>query len=268
LKQVNARVISISDLIKRLERPGGRSIMSNRIITLVCPEISEISEPGQFVMVNCGEGKNILPRPFSINRVNEKGELSLFFSVLENGAGTEWLSHRRVGDTVKILGPLGSGFTIGDTSHNILLVGGGMGIAPLVFLAETAQNKGISVTLLYGTPGKDRYPVEHILSGIGVVIATEDGTEGYHGFVTELLPDYINKADQVYICGPASMYQHLKKNRVKLLKGKPVQVSLEARMACGRGICYGCTIQTVKGSRRVCEHGPVFNIDDVLFEES
>jgi dihydroorotate dehydrogenase electron transfer subunit len=268
LKQINARVVSISKPIKGLERPGGRSIMSSRIITFDCPEISGKAEPGQFVMVNCGEGKNILPRAFSINRVTDKSMLSLFFAVLENGAGTEWLSNRQAGDNVKILGPIGSGFKIWDTSHNILLVSGGMGIAPLVFLAEEALKRKISVTLFYGTPGKNRYPVEDILSGANIVIATEDGTEGHHGLVTELLPEYIDKADQVFICGPASMYRYLKINRVKLLKDKPVQISLEARMACGRGICYGCTIQTINGSKRVCEHGPVFDLDDIFQDDT
>jgi len=210
-------------------------------------------------MVNCGE--NTLPRPFSVNRVTNNGEITLFFSVLEDGTGTRWLSERKQGDTVKILGPLGNGYTIKDTSHNILLVGGGMGIAPLVFLAEEAIKKGITVTLMYGTQNKDRYSVESILPGVNIINATEDGSIGHHGMVTELLPEYIDRADQVFICGPLAIYKSLHIQNV--IQDKSVQISLEVRMACGRGICYGCTIQTLNGKKRVCEDGPVFDFDTI-----
>jgi dihydroorotate dehydrogenase electron transfer subunit len=259
LNQYSARVVSKSEPIKGLNRPDGRSIACSRIITLECPEIAAEARPGQFVMVNCGE--NALPRPFSINRVINNGEITLYFSVLEDGIGTRWLSERKPGNTVKILGPLGNGYHIKDTSHNILLIGGGMGIAPLVFLAEEAIKKGISVTLMYGTQNKDRYPVESLAPEINIINATEDGSIGHHGIVTELLPEYINKADQVFICGPLAMYKSIRVQNV--IKDKPVQVSLEVRMACGRGICYGCTIQTINGKKRVCEDGPVFNFNDI-----
>lgn len=259
MKQVEAEVISVSEPIKGIERIRGRSINYSQVIIFRCPEIAAEAEPGQFVMVNCGE--NTLPRPFSINRVTDDGELSLYFAVLENGTGTEWLSKRKQGDKVKILGPLGNGFTVEETSHNVLLMAGGMGIAPLVFLAEEALNGGKEVTMLYGTPGRDRYPVEDILTDIDIISATDDGSVGYRGLITELVPDYIDKADQVFICGPLAMYKSIYNQCI--LKERPSQVSLEVRMACGRGICYGCTIQTVKGKKRVCEDGPVFDFNDI-----
>ena len=258
--QTEAQVIGINEIyLPGIEKPKGRSIEFSRLITFECPEIALEARPGQFVMVNCGE--NTLPRPFSINRIINNSEITLFFSVLENGAGTDWLSERKSGDTVKLLGSLGNGFKIKDTSHNILLVGGGMGIAPLIFLAEEVVKKGLSVTVLYGTQNKDRYPVERILPQVYTVNTTEDGSIGHHGMVTELLPEYIDKADQVFICGPSVMYKYI--HSQDIIKNKPTQVSLEVRMACGRGICYGCTIQTINGKKRVCEDGPVFDFNDI-----
>ncbi len=259
MNQYKARVTSKSEPVKGIKRPDGRSVEYSRIISFECPEIAEEARPGQFVMVNCGD--TTLPRPFSINRTSGSGEISLFIAVLENGTGTEWLAERKPGDTVKVLGPLGNGYKIEETSHNILLVGGGMGIAPLVFLAEDAVRKGTSVTLMYGTQNKDRYPVEGILPQVNIIDATEDGSKGHHGMITELVPEHIDKADQVFICGPLAMYKYI--HRQDIIKEKPAQVSLEVRMACGRGICYGCTIQTVKGKKRVCEDGPVFDFGDI-----
>ena len=259
LNQYAARVISKSEPIKGLNRSQGRSIDYSQIITFECSDITAEAVPGQFVMVNCGE--STLPRPFSINRIAENEALSLFFAVLEDGTGTKWLSEREPGDTVKILGPLGNGFTIDETSHNILLIGGGMGIAPLVFLAEEAVKSNLAVTLMYGTQNKDRYPLERILTGVDIVNATEDGSSGHHGMITELIPEYIDEADQVFICGPSAMYNYIKSQDI--IKKKPVQVSLEVRMACGRGVCYGCTIQTLKGKKRVCEDGPVFDFNEI-----
>lgn len=213
-------------------------------------------------MVNCDDCS--LPRPFSINRI-ENENVILYIAALENGKGTDWLYHRRTGDIVKVLGPLGNGFSLTEKSGNVLLVGGGMGIAPLVFLAEEMIKNKTSVMLLYGTPSNSRYDVESVVPEANVVITTEDGSEGYHGLITDLLPQYIDEADAVYLCGPSAMYAYILEHRNELLKDTPVQVSLESRMACGRGICYGCTIQTKHGSRRVCEHGPVFDLDDLIF---
>jgi dihydroorotate dehydrogenase electron transfer subunit len=150
------------------------------------------------------------------------------------------------------------------TSHNILLVGGGIGIASLIFLSEETVKSGLSVTVLYGTQNKDRYPIEGIIPGVNVVNATEDGSIGHQGMVTELLSEYIDTADQVFICGPLVMYKYI--HSQDIIKDKPAQVSLEVRMACGRGICYGCTIKTVNGKKRVCEDGPVFNFNDIEWD--
>ncbi|MFC1986583.1 dihydroorotate dehydrogenase electron transfer subunit, partial [Chloroflexota bacterium] len=112
-----------------------------------------------------------------------------------------------------------------------------------------------------------RYPENLLPTGIKLVAATEDGTVGEKGRITNLLPDYVEWADQIFACGPIPMYHDMCVRREKLLKAKPVQVSLEVRMGCGRGLCYGCTIKTKSGLKKVCQDGPVFDMDDVLWDK-
>ncbi len=241
LKQVTATVVRN----KRLFPPGRRHwrpgvIIDNRLLRLNCPKIAHAARPGQFVMVHCG-GDTVLPRPFSIHQVMED-DFALFFAVLEGGKGTHWLAERKDGDTIKlpIPHPLGNGFSLRRNSKNLLLVAGGMGLAPLRFLAEEASQKGYSVTMVYGTADKKRYPRRLLPRGVRLVAVTEDGTVGYRGLATDLIPKYIDWADQIFACGPVPMYKTMA--RMTELKEKPVQVSLEVVMGCGHGVCYGCTI--------------------------
>jgi dihydroorotate dehydrogenase electron transfer subunit len=213
-------------------------------------------------MVNCGE-ECLLPRPFSIHRVNDEDDIALFYAVLENGSGTGWLSQRKAGDSVRLLGSLGNGFSIHPTSNKLLLVAGGNGIAPLYFLAQEVLKGKYSVTLLYGTADKKRYSVP---PEIKLVSASEDGTVGHRGKVTDLLTEYIDRADQVFACGPTEMYRSIAAQN-QLLKGKPVQISLEVRMGCGLGVCYACTVKTKNGLKQVCKDGPVFDLGDILWDE-
>jgi dihydroorotate dehydrogenase electron transfer subunit len=152
-------------------------------------------------------------------------------------------------------------------------VAGGMGIAPLYFLAETAAADGKKVTLINGArTGDALLPVslsqkyyEKGLppAGVNVVTATDDGSEGFKGLATQLLPHYLKGADQVFGCGPAAMYQSMA--AMPELRGKSVQLSLEIMMGCGVGVCYGCTIKTKDGLKQVCKDGPVFEMKDVIF---
>jgi len=230
-------------------------------IWLESSQIAREARPGQFVMVRCGDD-TLLRRPLSIHRV-DGNKLALLFAVI--GKGTAWLSQRKAGDEVEISGPLGNGFHINSASHKMLLVAGGMGLAPLAFLAEETLRNGCQVELLCGAAKKNP-DIEYLVpSGIEPVLATEDGTAGYHGLITDLVPRYIDWADQVFACGPAGMYRTMA--RMPELKGTPVQVSLEIMMGCGRGVCYGCTIRTKKGLKKVCQDGPVFDIGDILWEE-
>jgi len=266
LKQVVAPVISNTKMLPEFQRPHARTILSSQLIWLSCPEIAREAKPGQFVMVRCGE-ECVLPRPFSIHQVSDDG-IALFFAVWEGGKGTGWLSQRRAGDNINIFGPLGNGFSIYPASRNLLLVAGGIGIAPLYFLSQETVTRRCSVKLLLGAQTSAQLYPEHLLpSGIKLVMATEDGTVGHQGMITDLLPDFVGWADQVFACGPIAMYQDMCIQREKLLKNKPTQVSLEIVMGCGRRVCYGCTIKTKEGLKQVCEDGPVFGLDSILWDE-
>ncbi len=234
------------------------------LMWLESPQIASLAQPGQFVMVRCGEGLEYqLRRPLSIHQL-AGNELVLLFTVA--GKGTRWLSQCQAGDNLDLLGALGNGFSIHPGSHNLLLVAGGIGIAPLVFLAQQALNQRRSVTLLLGASTAPQLYPEHLLpSEVKLIIATEDGTAGKRGLITDLLPDFTGWADQIFACGPTSMYQTMAAQNQQ--KSKPVQISLEVRMGCGLGVCYGCTVKTKGGLRQVCKDGPIFELDDILWDE-
>jgi dihydroorotate dehydrogenase electron transfer subunit len=252
MKQIIAPVISNSEIIPE-----------TYLMSLEAPDIATAARPGQFVMVYCGEDTR-LRRPLSVHQV-DGNKLALLFTVV--GRGTRWLSQRKPGDTIDILGPLGNGYTIYPDSKNLLLVAGGIGIAPLRFLADVALSQGHSVTLLYGTANEHQYPESYMPRGIGLYTATEDGTKGKKGMVTDLLHDFIEWADQIFVCGPIAMYRDMYARRKELLKNKPTQISLEIMMGCGVGVCYGCSIRTKRGMRQVCKDGPVFEMGEMEWGE-
>ena len=236
------------------------------LIWLESPQIASEAKPGQFVMVRCGD-ETLLRRPLSIHQwgnASEKARLAFLFTVV--GKGTHWLSQCQAGDTIDLLGPLGNSYSIRPASHNLLLVAGGIGVAPLCFLAQQALNQGYSVRLLLGTSTASQLYPEHLLpADAELIIATEDGTAGKKGMITDLLPDHVSWADQIFACGPTSMYRAMAAQ--PLLKAKPAQVSLEVRMGCGLGVCYGCTVKTKSGLRQLCKDGPVFDLGDILWDE-
>jgi dihydroorotate dehydrogenase electron transfer subunit len=236
---------------------------------LKAPSIAKTARPGQFVMVRCGE-ETILPRPISIHDVDEDCiEIALLFSVV--GKGTEWLSLKKKGETLDILGPLGNGFSLKPDAENILLIAGGMGIAPLRFLADTAAGEGKKVTVILGartcdfllpiSSSQQSYEKGLPPARINVINTTEDGSEGFKGLATDLIPAYLDGIDQVFACGPVPMYRTMA--RMPELKNLPVQVSLEIMMGCGIGVCYGCTIKTKSGLKQVCKDGPVFEVGEL-----
>jgi dihydroorotate dehydrogenase electron transfer subunit len=243
--------------------------------------------PGQFITVRCGGFT--LRRPFSVHQVSSQ-EIALLFKVA--GKGTLWLSQRQTGDRIDILGPLGKGFSIEPEAKNLLLVAGGIGIAPLVFLMQCVSSQN-QVTLIHGastaaqlypfsSAGKRRNKLPPLPKGVQFVPVTEDDSMGKKGMATDILPDFLDWADQVYACGPMDMYKAMalilnssllkgedkgegdKQNNPKLRK---CQVSLEVRMGCGFGACYGCTINTKKGLKQVCRDGPVFELNDIIWQE-
>ncbi len=258
MKQVSATVISNEKLWGEFRLHGRLKYSGTWLMWLKCPDVAREAKPGQFVMASCGE-ECLLPRPFSIHQVNDKG-IALLFQVV--GKGTAWLSRCKAGDMVEMFGSLGNGFTIHPTSKKLLLVAGGVGIAPLRFLIDKTLEQGKEVTLLYGTADRKRYSTS---PQIKLVSATEDGTVGYKGKVTDLLPQYIDGADQIFACGPLPMYKTMA--QIPELKDKPVQISMEMRMACGLGVCYGCTVKTKAGLKQVCKDGPMFELSEILWDE-
>ncbi len=233
-----------------------------RLMWLHAPHIAKAARPGQFVMVKCDD--LTLARPISIHQVDGEN-VALFFSVLADGKGTAWLSRRVEGQKVQLLGPLGNGFTVNSSSRRLVLIGGGMGIAPLNFLAQTTVSQGKTVTLLMGAKTDSLlYPQRLLPAEVSVSVATEDGSAGHHGLITEIIERHAPTADQVFACGPSPMYRQMAMNRRKYGLDMPVQVSLEARMACGHGVCYSCTLKTRQGLKQVCKDGPVFHLNELI----
>jgi dihydroorotate dehydrogenase electron transfer subunit len=259
-------------------------IKGHYLLRVQALDIAAIAQPGQFVMVKCGE-KLTLRRPISIHRVTKSGEIHLFYTgasllrevykvdrevepKLGKGEGTLWLSQRCTGERLDLLGPLGNGFNIDTMAKNFLLIAGGIGIAPLVFLAEHALDDGKSVKLLLGARTSGGiYPQELLPNGFEIPIVTEDGSLGKKGMVSKYVMDYFDWADQVYACGPIAMYQAIAEKVAENQITKPIQISLEVRMGCGIGACYSCSIKTTKRMKRVCMDGPVFNLDETILEE-
>jgi len=246
------------------------------LMQVEAPGIAVAAQPGQFITVRCGSFT--LRRPFSVHQVSSQ-EIALLFKV--TGKGTLWLSQRQRGDKVDILGPLGNGFTIEPKSKNLLLVAGGIGIAPLVCLMQYASSQH-QITLIHGAStaaqlypfsfvGKRRSKLSPLPNGVQFIPVTEDGSTGQKGMATDILSAFLDRADQVYACGPVGMYKAMaemslraKRSNLKLTK---CQVSLEVRMGCGFGACYGCTINTRKGLKQVCRDGPVFELNDIIWQE-
>jgi len=216
-------------------------------------------------MVDCGPGL-LLRRPFSIHQVDSSGCFYILFVIVHKG--TYQLSQYKKGQKINILGPLGNGFFVSPDSEKLLLVGGGIGISPLAFLAHNALNTKKQVTLLAGARDKNRLYLQGCpQSDIKTIATTEDGSTGTRGMVTDILSEYINEADQVFACGPVSMYRTIADLTGSMQKTPEVQVSLETRMGCGIGTCYGCSIKTAKGMKQVCKNGPIFNLDEIDLSE-
>jgi dihydroorotate dehydrogenase electron transfer subunit len=235
-----------------------------RLLWLGAPDIARAARPGQFVMLKCG-GDTFLRRPLSIHRLNkDRGQIAFLFAVV--GRGTAWLASVKPGEKLDLLGPLGRGFEMKSDARRLVLVAGGLGLAPLGFLADEAEARGKEVTLLLGAASSRLLcPVEKLPQVSTCVLSTDDGSTGRKGFVTASLPAYLPQADQVFACGPLPMFRTM--SRDASLKDKDVQVSLEVRMACGLGVCYGCTVRTKAGLRQVCKDGPVFRLQDIIWDK-
>lgn len=228
-------------------------------LTLSSEYIANHAVPGQFVDVKVANGTEpLLRRPLSIHRVSGNTFEILYEAV---GPGTKLLSQRKKGEKLNVLGPLGKGFSI--ECDNLILVAGGLGVAPLRFLADEAvkQEKNIQVILGAGTKAcvlceADLLPISESLK-----VTTDDGSYGQKGLVTEILPSLLRAHCTIYACGPRAMLAEV----ARIARGNdfPCQVSLEAYMACGIGACLGCAVETVNGYKMACKDGPVFNAEEI-----
>lgn len=220
-------------------------------MTVDAPELAETSHAGQFVQVKISDAFT-LRRPFGIASTLN-GRVKIFYRVV--GHGTEILSSRRTGERLDILGALGNGFTPRD--GKILLVGGGMGLAPLLCAAEN-----FSADVLMGGRNVGEvnfWQKEFRPHAEEIFVTTDDGSVGKYGFVTDALPEILSRKNYsaVLTCGPEIMMRGVA--RIAEEKNLPCEVSFEKRMACGLGACLSCSIDTVDGRKKVCKDGPIFD---------
>jgi dihydroorotate dehydrogenase electron transfer subunit len=230
-------------------------------------------EPGQFVMLSPGaRGSSerddpLLPRPMAVYRAGPGGGVEILYKI--HGRGTALLADARPGDRVRMVGPLGRGFPLPSAGSRALLVGGGTGIASLYELAARAAERA-DVCVLLGARAVDDLMGREDFAGLGVTlrVATEDGSEGTHGLVTELLAEELAAGPaSVYACGPTPMMR-----AAAQLAGDAsatAYVSLENPMACGFGVCLGCAAPLAAGGfALVCRDGPVFEAGAVDWENA
>jgi dihydroorotate dehydrogenase electron transfer subunit len=251
--------------VVRVERFSAENIR----LTFDCPDIAFAAQPGQFVMIRTGTGNDpLLRRPFSIHQTSSNGLIQVYFKVV--GRGTEILAQLKKDQQISIFGPLGNGFRIAETMP-ACLVGGGLGIAPMLFLAKRiSQLKKDCANDLIILGGRVRSEVEPLMAdfaqfGFRVAAATDDGSFGRHGFVTEVFSAHdLPERCIVYCCGPEPMMAAMSVLCRK--RHFPCQVSVESVMACGMGACLGCSRPTRDGSyAHVCLDGPVFDAEEMIW---
>lgn len=241
------------------------------LLTLSLPAgLGHRLRPGQFVNVLSRDALSLDPllrRPYSFFRVDPAGD-TMTLLVRPFGRGSQWLASRGVGETLDIMGPLGNHFDVSTRSDRLLMVGGGVGIAPLVHLSHEALARGQSVTLLMGaSTGETLLSAAQLPAEVEYVVATDDGSQGHKGFVTDLVSNYLQWADQVFACGPDPMLRSLSNViRLNRVGRRPsVHVSVERSMACGVGACLGCVIDTRHGMQTSCVTGPVFPVEEIIW---
>lgn len=227
-------------------------------------ELSEIL-PGQFVQVAVDAPNVFLRRPISINDV-DTSNATIDLLIRNAGRGTDALIHKEEGELINILLPLGNGFTTeAPVGARMLLIGGGVGVAPLLYLGKILRKNGFKPEFLLGARSeKDLLELEEFEKVGDVHICTEDGSVGTKGLVTAH-PVMQEKMFRYYCCGPAPMMKAIAK--IAYANGTDCEVSLENMMACGLGACLCCVEKTVKGNVCVCTEGPVFNIDKLTWDK-
>ncbi len=257
------------------------------LMRILAPELTRLAKPGQFVHVRCSSVLDpLLRRPISLHGIDyERGTVSLLYQVV--GRGTQLLSEMKPGAEIDIMGPLGKGFSIPDRANRVLVIGGGIGVAPLFPLVQALKRYKIKQTVLLGARSADFVVGADQLASleVRVEVSTDDGSLGYKGFVTDLAEKHVklNKPDYFFACGPNPMLKQLLKITRKF--GLAGQVSLEERMGCGVGACLACVckIKVASGRcsvagvnegapidfeyKKVCTDGPVFAASEVILDD-
>lgn len=227
-------------------------------------DIAREAKAGQFVAVYPKDGSRLLQRPISLCEINDDS-IRIVYRVA--GKGTDEFSSYKGGDEIRLLGPCGNGFTI-EESKRAFLVGGGIGIPPMLQLGKELKAKGIDFSFVLGYRNDDMFLIDDFKSVGDVIIATDDGSVGTHGTVVDAIKESDSTADIIYSCGPMPMLRALKGYAGDM--NMKAYISLEERMACGVGACLGCVCKTTKkdehshvNNARVCIEGPVFDAEDV-----
>ena len=236
------------------------------LLKLTAPETLPEMHPGQFAEIRVdGSPATFLRRPISINYV-DRGKNEVWFLIQLIGEGTKHLGEAKVGDVINVLLPLGNGFTMPQNpSDKLLLVGGGVGTAPMLYLGEQLAKSGSHPTFLLGArTSKDLLQLEQFQNYGEAYTTTEDGSYGERGYVTQHSILVKKNFEHIYTCGPKPMMMAVAKFAKS--KGINCEVSLENTMACGIGACLCCVENTTEGHLCVCKEGPVFNINKLLWQ--
>jgi len=242
-------------------------------LTLFSKNIASTSLPGQFVNVKCSDSAfPLLRRPLSLHQINKKdNSIDLLYEVI--GKGTELLKNYVKGEYLDVLGPLGTGFQVDPEKTIHILIGGGMGTAPLMALTNKLKEKKSAVYALLGFRNKELVILEkeYKKTTDQVLVSTDDGSYGKKGYISELLLALLNNAlsgihypqAQIYACGPKVMLKTIAE--IALQYKIACQISMEERMACGIGACKGCAVMTKSGFKMVCKDGPVFSSEEIVW---
>ncbi len=247
-------------------------------MTIFSPYVTKNSIPGQFINIRCsrkGVYDPLLRRPFSIYDVEEDFKVFSIIYMLK-GTGTKYLQTLQPGDSVNFMGPLGNGVKTDAGNHKkYLLIGGGIGIAPLHFLAKDLSKSKKNVFLAAGFKNNNFLFFEKVIQSLKInyQFFSEDGTHGNKGIITDFVHEKLNEFKDclIYCCGPVPMLKVLKELFVKNNMANNAYGLFEEVMACGIGVCKGCVIKTTDENNKyiyktVCKDGPLFSLKEVIFE--
>ena len=231
-------------------------------------EIAAAAKAGQFVSVYSNDASKLLPRPISLCGIDRKaGTLRLVYRVTGEHTGTEEFSRLQAGDTVKIMGPLGNGFTV-EKGKKAFLIGGGIGVPPMLQLAKEMKDAGENFQIVMGYRDAGTFLLDEFKEQGESFVATEDGSVGTKGNVLDAIRENHLEADVIYACGPTPMLRALKAYAEE--QNMTCYVSMEERMACGIGACLACVCNSTEKdahsnvkNKRICKEGPVFNAKEV-----